>query len=122
METFLSLFATCRVHTEAEVEEGAAIPFPAAAEDANADLHQAQQHAAELQPGFGDRSSGQSDGVIMMETYQPLTQRLKGTAWINDEVINGIIELLNARAQELDALGTDIVPKTLILNTFFYAQ
>jgi len=36
--------------------------------------------------------------------------------------INGIIELLKTRVQELDAVGTANVPKTLILNTFFYAK
>ncbi len=47
------LFADiCRVHTEAEMEEGAAIPFPAAAAEANPDLSQAQQQAAVLLPGM----------------------------------------------------------------------
>ncbi|KAL0022731.1 hypothetical protein WJX77_007806 [Trebouxia sp. C0004] len=118
------------VNTEAEMEEGAAVPFPAAAEEANADLPQAQQLAAELQPGSGDMSPGQSDevpfasdaGSVPLAPSHEQTERLKGMAWLNDEVINGIIELLNARAQELDALDTAIVPKTLILNTFFYAK
>jgi len=48
------LFAVIfRLHTEAEMEEGAAIPSTAAAEEeANTDLPQAQQQAAELQPGM----------------------------------------------------------------------
>ncbi|DBA77847.1 TPA: hypothetical protein ACH3X1_009201 [Trebouxia sp. C0004] len=40
------------------MEEGAAVPFPAAAEEANADLPQAQQLAAELQPGGCPQSKG----------------------------------------------------------------
>ena len=47
------LFAvTLRLHTEADMEEGIAIPSTAAAEEANTDLPQAQQQAAELQPGM----------------------------------------------------------------------
>ena len=50
---FFYLFAVIfRLHTEAEMEEGAAISSTAAAEEANTDLPQAQQQAAELQPGM----------------------------------------------------------------------
>ncbi len=60
MRHMQSLLALCfylfavifRLRTEAEMEEGAAIPSTAAAEEAKTGLPQAQQQAAELQPGM----------------------------------------------------------------------
>ena len=45
--------------------------------------------------------------------------RLSNKRWFNDEVLNALIELLNARARFLACAS---LPACLILNTFFYVK
>lgn len=52
-------------------------------------------------------------------------KRLRGTSWLNDEVINAFVFLLNQRNKKIFGNSTCApqgIPKTFVFNTFFYTR
>lgn len=47
-------------------------------------------------------------------------QKLRGTRWLNDEVINAYVHLINERNARLSSKGG--APHTYVFNTFFYTR
>lgn len=47
-------------------------------------------------------------------------QKLRGTRWLNDEVINAYVHLINERNTQLRSEGA--APRTYVFNTFFYTR
>lgn len=51
-------------------------------------------------------------------------KRLRGTRWLNDEIINAYVYLINARNKEIFS-KSDVskgIPRTVVFNTFFYTR
>ena len=48
---------------------------------------------------------------------------LNNKHWLNDEVLNAFVQLINARCRRLDSSGSiSSLPAAIVLNSFFYSK